>query len=189
MFGFDKQFLYKLIEKDAVAFEEFYNVSVDIFFRYIKVNYIFEDSQIHDILSDFYIKYWNNLGKLNIKNNPSSYTWTVLKNTIIDHIKDNKIVSFTDLSTESLDFEGSIIDNWYDITEIVDIEFQSEQIKQAIEKIDDNYKDVLFMKYILHYENNQISEDLDISEDNVRQRLHRWLLKLKKTLEHLWDEQ
>lgn len=185
MFGFDKQFLYKLIEKEPTTFEEFYNTSVDIFFRYIKVNYRFEENQIHDILSDFYLKYWNNLEKLNVEHNFSSYTWTIFKNTIIDHIKDKKMLSFTDLSTEENDFEASIIDDTYDIADIADIKFQSEKITQALEKLDDNHKDVLFMKYILHYENSQISSSLDISEDNVRQRLHRWLSKLKKTLEHL----
>ena len=56
MFGFDKQFLYKLIEKNEETFEEFYNTSIDIFFRYIKSNYRFQDSQVHDILSEFYVK-------------------------------------------------------------------------------------------------------------------------------------
>lgn len=187
MFGFDKQFLYKLIEKDPTTFEKFYNTSVDIFFRYTKANYRFEDDEIYDILSDFYLKYWNNLNKLDVENNFSSYTWTIFKNTIIDHIKDKKMVSFTDLSNENTDFETNIVDELYDIAEIADIKFQSEKITQALEKLDENHKDVIFMKYILHYENNQIANELDISEDNVRQRLHRWLTRLRKALEHLWD--
>lgn len=188
MFGFDKQFLCKLIEKDSTTFEEFYNTSVDIFFRYVKTNYRFEDSQIHDILSDFYLKYRNNLEKLDVEHNFSSYTWTIFKNTIIDHIKQKKLVSFTDLSTEEMDFEANIIDDGYDVVDIADIKFQSEKITQALEKLDENFKDVLFMKYILHYDNANIAQNLNISEDNVRQRLHRGLSKLKKNLEHLSDD-
>ena len=108
-----------------------------------------------------------------MENNFSTYVWTMFKNNIIDYIKEKKTLTFTELSTEEIDFESNIEDEHYDIVDITETNFTSDKIKEALEKLDENFKDVIFMKYILSYDNNKISEELNISEDNVRQRIHR----------------
>jgi RNA polymerase sigma-70 factor (ECF subfamily) len=60
-----------------------------------------------------------------------------------------------------------------DITEIFEKEYKLEMIKKALNDLPEKYKEVLFLKYVEHKENKQISEILDISEENVRQRISR----------------
>ncbi|MBP7007499.1 sigma-70 family RNA polymerase sigma factor [Patescibacteria group bacterium] len=51
--------------------------------------------------------------------------------------------------------------------------FQSDRIYVAMQKLDEMYKDVIFCKYIQEYSHKEIAEYLQISEENVRQRLSR----------------
>jgi RNA polymerase sigma factor (sigma-70 family) len=60
-----------------------------------------------------------------------------------------------------------------DIVEIFDKDYKLELIKKALISLPDKYKDVIFLKYIEHKNNEEIADILGISEDNVRQRLSR----------------
>ncbi len=59
---------------------------------------------------------------------------------------------------------------------------QAERITKELEKIIPSYADILTLKYYYEYSNLEISKLLNITEGNVRVRLHRAKQSIKKIL-------
>lgn len=180
--NFDDKFVEKLVNKDKNAFNELYLQTVDIFYRYIKSNYFVSDSDAEDIVSNFYLKVWNWLWKYKYMKNFSSWLRTIFKNTIKDEFKKTKEKHFSNFTSSN---EESI-EEWFaskeNIIEFMQVEFEYNQIKVAIDKLDDLSKEIVFLKFIEDRTNKEISQLLDISEDNVRQRISRAVRKMKENL-------
>lgn len=65
--------------------------------------------------------------------------------------------------------------------EIIRLE-QVEWVAKELEKINQSYADILTLKYYYEYSNLEISKLLNITEGNVRVRLHRARQSIKKIL-------
>lgn len=181
MFGFDDKFIKKLIQKDKNSFNEFYLKTVDIFFRYIKSNYFFKDADAQDLISSFYFKLWNVLELYNDWTNFSSRVWTIFRNMLKDYFKKSRDIPFSDMWEENNDF-GEWLESDKDIREFLEIDFEFNQIKSAMKKLDEVSSEIIFLKFIEERKNDEICKMLWISQDNVRQRLSRAIKKLKKLL-------
>lgn len=65
------------------------------------------------------------------------------------------------------------------------IEF--ERVVKAIHNLPELYRDVLILKYLYEYENNEIARLLSIKKETVRKRLERGRLKLFQLIERVDD--
>lgn len=77
---------------------------------------------------------------------------------------------------------------WNNITSIEDIienEQSQAQVHAAIDKLPDAYRNVLLLRDIEGYDTREVSELLELSESNVKVRLHRARAALKKLIEPL----
>ena len=54
--NFDQAFIERIVQQDEFAFAEFYQATVDDFFRYVASHYTLSEPEIHDIISDVYLK-------------------------------------------------------------------------------------------------------------------------------------
>ena len=54
--NFDQTFVERIVQQDEFAFAEFYQTTVDDFFRYIVSHYTLSEPEIKDIVSDVYLK-------------------------------------------------------------------------------------------------------------------------------------
>ena len=160
-----------------------------MFYRYIKSHYMIPEPIIQDILSETYIKIRNSLTNLDDSKKISSYLRTILKNTTKDYFKKTKEVAFSQFDNDETNesFESTIADP-DDLKDLFQKDFQSEAIMNSLHDLDEKFKEVIFLKFVEWYENQEISVYLDISEDNVRQRLSRGLAKLRILLESNMDE-
>lgn len=185
MLAYDQSFVQSLQNCNEIAFAKLYQDTFDMFYRYIKWHYSVPENDIQDILADTYVKIWNNLKNIDDSKSLLPYLRTILKNTTKDHFKNviKKETAFSEFNHEEEyeAFEDGIQDE-ESIKELFDIQFESEIIIEAMDNLDDKFKDVIFLKYIEWYENSQIAEQLSINEENVRQRLSRWLAKLRLEL-------
>lgn len=59
---------------------------------------------------------------------------------------------------------------------------QYEILKATIKSMNAIYSDTLILKFYYHYSNKEIAEIMDVSEETVRQRLHRAKQRLRKLL-------
>jgi DNA-directed RNA polymerase specialized sigma24 family protein len=62
---FEPNLIERLLQYDDLAFAQFYEQTVDVFFRYLTSHYNLSEPEANDILSDVYIKIWENLDKYN----------------------------------------------------------------------------------------------------------------------------
>ena len=188
---YSKQFLTILKKQDAAAFWEIYDTYVDIFYRYIKAHYKLDENDVQDILSDIFVKIWQTLPRIDLDWSLSWFLRTIAKNHIIDHFKRHKEISFWSLSAKNIDTEKE--ERWEltlqdpaDVLESCNISFTHEKIQEALEKLDENYRDPLVLKFVEDLSYEEISQTLGISQDTVRQRISRWL---KKLIETAWNIQ
>ncbi|HCB51053.1 TPA: hypothetical protein DEP21_00430 [Patescibacteria group bacterium] len=108
----------------------------------------------------------------------------MFKNIIKDHFKKNHDIPFTELESEDQDgsFEETLVDE-EDIKSILHKNFQFEQIQKAMKELDDGNKDIIYWKFIEEKDNGEIEMLLNISNDNLRQKISRAIKQLKKLLE------
>lgn len=185
MLTFDESFIKKLVEKDHTAFNTFYLKTVNVFSRYIEANYFIKSQDAQDLISDFYIKFWESVKNFREWSSFSWYFWTIFKNIIKDYFKKNNDIPFTQLESDSQDisFDETLVDD-SDMHELLNQNYQFEHIQKAMKELDDINKDIIYWKFIEEKENEEIQILLWISNDNLRQKLSRAIKQLKSLLEN-----
>lgn len=184
MFSFDNNFVQKLKKQDHNAFNEFYLRTVDVFSRYIDWNYTVAKSDSQEVISDFYLKIWEVLKKIDEEQNFSVYVWTIFKNTLKDHFKKMSDIPFTKMDSGDWDFENfedTLVDET-DFTNFLESDYQFEQIQQAMSQLDWLTRDVVYFKFVEEREYDEIAKLVWLSNENVRQKLSRGIKKLKEIL-------
>lgn len=185
MINIDTEHIKKLKQQDQNAFNQFYLQTVDMFFRYINANYSIAQQDAEDIISDFYVKFWEWVKAYKEDQSFSAYFWTIFKNTIKDFFKKNSDTPFTDLQQDEEweSFEDTLVDD-VDITKLLESSFKFQQIEKAMKRLDDISKDIIYFKFIEEKTNEEISSITWTSNDMIRQRLSRAIKQLKKLLEN-----
>ena len=178
---YDKQFLQKLQQRDDAAFTELYNDTVDTFFRYLKTSYFLSDGEINDIISTFYVKLWENLKRFKPDTWVSSWMRTIFKNLVKDNFKAHSSLNFSQMSARH--DEAETFEDWLISDENLSQEFSTsweyDTIMQAIDKLEWEYKEVIFLKFVEEKWYDEIANIIWSSEANVRQKVSRGLKKLK----------
>lgn len=185
MIVFDIEHIKKLKQQDQNAFNQFYLETVDMFFRYINANYFINKQDAEDIISDFYVKFWEWVKSYKEDQSFSAYFRTIFKNTIKDFFKKNSDTPFTDLQTNEdwEAFEDTLVDD-LDLTKLLENDFKFEQIEKAMKRLDDVSKDIIYFRFIEEKTNEEISSITWSSNEMIRQRLSRAIKQLKKLLEN-----
>lgn len=185
MINLDTEHIKKLKQQDQNAFNQFYLQTVDMFFRYINANYFISKQDAEDVISNFYVKFWEGVKSYKEDQSFTAYFRTIFKNTLKDFFKKNTDKPFTNLQTndEWMSFEETLIDD-IDITKLLENDFKFEQIEQAMKQLDDISKDMIYFKFIEEKTNEEISSITWSSNEMIRQRLSRAIKQLKKLLEN-----
>lgn len=183
---FDKEFKMLLIQQDEPTFNDFYLQTVDIFYRYMKANCSIDEADIHDIIAEAYVKLRNALPNYDINQNFSWYIWAIFKNHIKDFWKKSSLVAFSsiweiDQEGQKTDFGETIADpeNFMDLLEW---EYKFEQIKTAINHLDEVSQDILFLRFTEERDYAFIASTCDISQESARQKCSRAIKQLKQLL-------
>lgn len=165
--------------EDKRKFERLYNQYKQLMF-YI-ANKILRDHYLsEDAVHQSFIRIMNNLDKIDELDSrkTKAFIVVIVENIAIDFYRkrrrENK-VSFDEIEL----FIGSE-DNLGD--------FILSDIEESILGLPINYSTVLRLKYSQGYNNEEISEILNISEDNVRQRISRGKKRLEEILNGKGEE-
>lgn len=150
---FTEEFVRKLCNKDEDAFIKFYNSYVEHFFRYIRHMYPIPKFEVQDIVSDVFIKIWNNLDTLQDISGIKSRAWTICRNTTIDAIKRKKLITFSELSNssgiEKNEIEFDPADTTQAVSERINNEIHFQKIAAIMHNISIEDKDILYFHYAL----------------------------------------
>ena len=174
----------KLKAQDSNAFNAFYLETVDMFFRYINANYSLSKEDAEDVISDFYVKFWDAVKHFDEGLSFTGYFWTIFKNVLKDRFKKTTDFGFSEMNNPDYDedFGDTLVDE-FDITQFLENDFTLERIKEAMESLDSISKDILYFKFIEEKTNEEIVRLTGIAPDAVRQRVSRALKSLKGLLE------
>jgi RNA polymerase sigma factor (sigma-70 family) len=177
----------QLIEKDHRAFEEFYLQTVDIFYRFVKTQYNLPEDDIQQLLSEYYIKIWDHMSDYKTSYKFETRYRTIFRNMLKDRFKKLKEYHFADLQYQNeegqdMTFADTLESDDEDILSVLDRDFKYTQITDAISHLTPEYAEVLYLRYVEQKTNEEIASLCDVSVDNVRQRISRWLKKVKELL-------
>lgn len=178
----------QLIQKDSHAFWEFYLQTVDIFYRFVKAQYRIDEDDIQQLLSTYYIKIRDHLSDYNPSYKFETRYWSIFRNLLKDRFKKTKEYHFSDLDSNTQTdrsrewFADHLQSDEEDILTILDRQFTYDHIIDAMTQMEKEYTEILHLKYVELKSNEEIAVLCSISPENVRQRISRWLKKIKQLL-------
>jgi RNA polymerase sigma-70 factor (ECF subfamily) len=163
----------RIIEK---IYEEHHHKCLCVALKYVKKKEIAED-----LVGDTFVKIIEHKEKIFSLdcNLLPSYIVTIVKNKSKNYLKRQQRVS--DTSYEELEETTespapSVEDQVFD-------KMALERLVSLVDTLDEDYRSVLIMRYIWDFSIKSIAETLDITQGNVKVRLHRAKAQLKKLLE------
>lgn len=173
-------------EADHGASEEAFAVLVN---RYLKMTYNFlyqitKDRNVTDDLTqETFLKAWKNLKKFNTDKNFKTWLFTIAKNTAFDYFKKKKTTPFAFFETE----EGynkleRIEDEEKDLEEIISQKEIEKKLEGKLEKLSDEYRVLLLMRYKDGFSVREIAEILEKPYNTVKSQHQRALASLKKEI-------
>ena len=153
-------------------FETAYAEHVDALFRhaFFKVS---NRELAKDLLQETFTKTWIYISKGNEIENIRAFLYRTLNNLIIDEYRKKKSISLEVIEEDG--FHLSVDD-----TNQLEMKIDGEQAIKLLQKLPDNYRDVIFMRYVDELELSEIAEMLGESENAISVRIHRGLKKLKE---------
>jgi RNA polymerase sigma-70 factor, ECF subfamily len=175
MFHLDESTLKQLKAKNEQVFHVFYTKTVKIFFRYIRSKSYLSEAQTEDLVSELYVKIWNNLDNYKIEHSFETRCRTILRNMMTDHFRKTKEEQLSEYESSEHHFEDTILD-------ITENNRSYERIQQALSQLDELSAEIIHLKFIEEQSYEEISSTLNISQETIRQRLSRGLKKIKELL-------
>lgn len=188
----DKKLLEQLREKNKAAqkqlVQKYYSNMYSIAYRYLN-----RKEDVEDILQESFINAIQKIDQFQERSSLKTWLITIVINNCLMNIRSSK--KNPEISVEDLlpkfDRDGfrEPEPNWstrIDAEDIIRDSRKRKLVKEAIDKLPDNYRAILLLRDIEGYSVRETSELLDITEANVKSRLHRARAALKKLLEELY---
>lgn len=163
----------KTKNKDEIerAFEEFYMMNYSLV-CYIVNGYIHSPSDVEDVVSEAFLKLFNNLDRLDFTRNPAAYFATIIKNTTFSYMRtrDYKECKKCIRSSE-------IIYNWEDPYQQKN---SKEEIIETISTVSDGVDlEIGVYRLVYGYRYKKIADILDMNINTVKSKHLRTMKKLK----------
>lgn len=158
---------------DKEAFALLYEESYTPIYKYL-LSRTRDVTLTQDLVQEVFIKIYTALGSFTQKNiSPLAYFFTIARNTLIDYTRKKKPV----LVDEEVWLEMKDEKEKTDILAVQNEE--SKLLYQNLEKLPDDQRDVLIMRFINDFSYQEIAQILGKKEEAVRQLQTRGLKKLR----------
>jgi RNA polymerase sigma factor (sigma-70 family) len=166
--------------------KEFERVIFEMFYQriYNTAYFIIQDQFIaQDVAQETFLKAFQHIHKVENGEKMGAWLGTIATRTALDFLR--KIKRRNDIPTEDVYMDeevskGQMVSS--SVEKIVEDKFLKHLIKQNIEGLKIEYRNVLVLKYEYDLKDEEIAEALDVSISAVKSRLHRARLKLKTML-------
>mgnify|MGYP003709482903 CR=1 FL=1 len=144
----------------------------------VAVRYMKDKATAEDAVQEGFIKAFKKIEQFKGDVTFGAWLKRIVINTCLDALKARK------LETEPLYDETLRVADDASSWEVAD-ETTVNEVLQAIEKLNDNYRDVAKLFLLEGYDHQEISEIMGITESASRTKLHRGKIQLKEHLKHL----
>lgn len=189
MQSYSRDFIQRLKQKDGQAIEELYRKTVTSVYNYILYKVNGNANLAEEVLSEVYCKAIDYLPSLTLTHNVLYWLFRIAKTKIIDYYrklkKERKFINFKlgflefnlREQMQNLSPETALLKNEYKLL-----------IKAAFLKLPEEYRDVLYKKYIKEMKVEEIAEGLERTEKSIESILYRGRNLFRKELQKLNKE-
>jgi len=169
--------LYKVAQKkDAEAYAKLYDMYVDRIHRFVYYK-IGSKQEAEDITSEVFLKAWDYITKGNNVKNVKALFYKFARNLIIDQYRMNA------KRREVGEDEMGDIEDGKNTMEIVDQRMKNEELIKNLNRLKNEYKEVLMLKYIEGLKTREIAKIMERGQTAVRVLCYRALKRLKQIME------
>lgn len=160
----------KQTEDMKEAFEAFFGEYSDVVYRFCL--YKTSDKQIaHDLTQDTFMRLWKVMCAGKTIEKPKQYIYQIARNLVIDHYKRAKDVSLDNLQEAGYDPKDS--------GQGTDFLAEVSILRQAIDKLEEDYREIIYMRFIEGMGIEDIAEAMNISANLVSVRINRGKKRLQ----------
>lgn len=148
-----------------------------------------------DLIQDTFISAFNAFDKFEGKSNVKTWLFSILKNKIADHFR----ASFKKPTVSGSEFLDNFFDengswkpnqrpsNWsVEEGHLLDNPEFSLVLNQCMKHLPEHYFATLQLKFLEEKKAEDICQELNITESNLWQKIHRAKIQLRKCLEEYW---
>lgn len=187
-FSFRPEDIEKLVNavkkhRDTEAFSKLYDAFVTPLYRY--VFFKVKNEEVEDIVETVFLKAWENIHQYKLRKNTSFGAWLfrIAHNLVVDHYRTEE----SRLEESITEFAEKIQDERVEHNPLKATvrEFDSQVLKQALNKLSDSYRQIIVLKFLNELDNCEISQILHKSEGSLRILQHRALHALKDILKEM----
>lgn len=151
------------------VFESLFREYADVIYRFCL--YKTSDKNVaHDLTQDTFLRLWKAMNSGSTVEKPKQYIYQIARNLVVDYYKKVKAVSLDALEQEGFEARETSPGS----------ELMSELLllRDAIEKLERDYREVLYMRFIEDMNVEDIAETLGVSPNLVSVRINRGKKKL-----------
>jgi RNA polymerase sigma-70 factor (ECF subfamily) len=152
-------------------FENLFQKYSDVIYR-LCVYKTSKEDVAHDLTQETFLRLWRSMSSNKEIAKPKQYIYQIARNLIVDYYKSNKTVSLDKLQEGG--FEPISNESSAELVSEVLI------IKKAIDTLNKDFRDVMYMRFIEDMKVKEIAEILDISENLASVRINRGKKKLNE---------
>lgn len=135
-----------------------------------------------DVLQEIFIKVYKNLNAFDTSLKFSSWIYRIAHNEAISWFRKHNVRPEGHLITESDTVLALVATREAGAEENFDKNVNAEVVTQALDEIDDKYRDPLILRFFEHKEYEEISDILKIPVGSVGTRIHRGKQQLAKQI-------
>lgn len=168
---------------DFIAFET-------LFKKYYKnlcvfaEHYVGEPDMAKEIVSDFFLKFWENKRNIQITKSIKNYFFTSIQNQCLKYLEHLKVLKkyrvYAENRLKQIQFMNSISGD-YPLANLISQEIV-EEIEASIDNLPDKCKEIFKLSRFENLSYEEISVRLNISINTVRKQMSRALEKLRISL-------
>ncbi len=157
--------------RDAKAYGKLYDAYAPRIRRYVTFKLPSRDD-VDELTGEVFLRGWEYATSSQVEN-ANALFYRIARNLIADFYRSRRI-------TESLDNTDEIASQARKFTEELDLEEEKKLILKSLQKLKEEYKEVLIMKYLDEMSTKEIAQAIDKTVNNVRVLLHRAKRALKE---------
>lgn len=140
--------------------------------------------EAEDITQAVFIKVWKNVKKYDKNKSFKTWIFSIAKNTCIDYLRKKKAIPFSSFDNEK--GENIIVNKMKDLSPLPNEIFEQKNFSKvllfALEKLSDQYRIILYLRYKDNLKFKEIAQTLGESINTIKSKHRRAVLELKSLL-------
>ena len=157
--------------KTKQEFEELFHEYADVVYR-LALYKTSDEDVARDITQETFLRLWKSMVSKGVVKKPKQYMYQIARNLIVDHYKRHQTSSLEVLEESGFELH---ID-----TPSAETLTDAALLQSAIEKLEPEFRDVVYLRFVEEMKVKDIAEMLDISPNLVSVRINRGKKQLEE---------